>query len=109
MKLARVTAVIFVLFLIGSLAIVGIGGVAVLGPVLAHGTAVAHADGTIVSISPTLTFVLKTVDGQKVQFLCGERCSHDIPHLQRHQREKAHTDVYYMQRPDSIAEAIDVD
>jgi hypothetical protein len=109
MMFPRVTAVIFVLLLIGSLATVGIGGVAEIGPALVHGNAVKHADGTIVAISPTQTFVLKTAGGQKIQFRCEERCSHDLPHLQRHVREKAHTDVYYIEQPGGLPEAIDVD
>lgn len=109
MKFPRVTAAIFVLLLIGSLAMVVIGGAAVIGPALAHGTNVQHADGTIVDISPAMTFVLKTAAGQKIQFRCTDRCSHDLPHLQRHVREKAHTDVYYIKQPNGVLTAIDVD
>lgn len=109
MKFPRVTAAIFVLILIGTLAMVVIGGTSVIGPALAHGTKVQHADGTIVNISPAMVFVLKTATGQKIQFMCTDRCSHDLPHLQRHVREKAHTDVYYIKKPTGILEAIDVD
>ena len=109
MKFPRITAAIFVLVLIGILTLVVIGGTAAIGPALAHGTNVQHADGTIVTISPAMTFVLETATGQKIQFTCTDRCSHDLPHLQRHVREKAHTDVYYVKQPSGVLNAIDVD
>ena len=109
MVVSRITAVIFVGLLIGSLGLVSIGGVELIGPTLAHGSNVEHDAGTIVSIGPGTDFVLETAQGQAVHFHCSDRCLRTAAHMQRHLREHAHTDVYYVQNGQNGLIAVDVD
>lgn len=109
MALPRITAAIFVILLIGSLALVGVGGVAWLGPYLAHGNNVEHENGTIQSISPDMKFTFMTVRGQKLNFQCRVGCRASLGHLQRHKNEQAETDVYYILGQGGILLAVDVD
>jgi len=55
-----------------------------------------HADGKILLIAADKSFTLKTATGQILHFVCDEQCHASLPHLQRHRREQAHTDVYYV-------------
>ncbi len=107
--LPRVAAALVVVVLIGSVALVVIGVVAELGPILAHGDNVEHEAGTIVAIGPGKDFVLLTSDGQRLAFLCAAQCRASLGHMQRHMRERAHTDVYYLPGPDMSLMALDVD
>jgi hypothetical protein len=109
MKFPRVAAAIFVLLLIGGLAVAVIEGVAIVGPTLAHGSNVEHTDGIVIKVNPDRTILFKTVSGQELQFVCSERCLREIAHIQRHVREKAHTDVYYIEQPNHVLDAIDID
>ncbi len=109
MSFPRITAAIFVFLLIGSLALIGVGGVALLGPALAHGSNVEHADGKIVALGPGMDFVLQAADGQNLHFQCGGQCRASLGHLQRHLHEHAHTDVYYMRGPNNSLLVLDVD
>lgn len=105
----RILAVVFVFVLIGSLSLLCIGAVAVLGPALAHGTNVAHADGKIIEIGPGEDFVLQMASGKDVHFDCGSQCRASLGHMQRHLHEHAHTDVYYILGPGGTLMALDVD
>jgi hypothetical protein len=105
----RVAAALVVVALIGSVALVSIGIVAELGPMIAHGSNVEHEAGTIVAIGPGKDFVLLTSDGQRLSFLCAAQCRASLGHMQRHMRERAHTDVYYLPGPDRSLMALDVD
>lgn len=105
----RVAAAIFVCLLIGSLSLVCIGGVALIGPMFSHGDNVAHIDGDIVSIGPGKDFVLDTASGRDLVFQCANPCRASLSHMQRHLREHAHTDVYYIQGPDKSLMALNVD
>jgi hypothetical protein len=105
----RVAAALVVVVLIGSIALACIGVVAWLGPMLAHGDNVDHEAGTIVSIGPGRDFVLLTVDGERLSFFCEGQCRASLAHMQRHLREHAHTDVYYLPGPDKSLMALDVD
>jgi len=105
----RITAALLVLLLIGSLSLACIGGTALLVPMLRHGDSMEHADGKIVSIGPGMNFVLETSTGQRVYFQCGEACRASLGHMQRHMREHANTDVYYMEGPNKSLLALDVD
>lgn len=107
--LPRVAALICVVLLIGSIAIASIGAVALFGPVLAHGNNAEHAAGQIVAIGPGDDFVLKTANGQSMAFQCAAQCRASLGHLQRHLREHAHTDVYYIQGPGNALMVLDVD
>lgn len=105
----RIAAAIFVLLLIGCLSLASVGAVALIGPMFAHGENVAHADGRIVSIGPGRDFVLYTASGQRLVFQCPDQCRASLGHMQRHLRERAHTDVYYIQEPNKSMMALDVD
>jgi hypothetical protein len=105
----RVAALACVVVLIGSIALAGIGVVALFGPVLAHGNNTEHAAGQIVAIGPGEDFVLKTASGTTMAFQCGAQCRASLGHLQRHLLEHAHTDVYYIQGTGNTLMALDVD
>jgi hypothetical protein len=105
----RIAAAIFVLLLIGSLGLAAVGGVALIGPMFAHGDNVAHADGKIIAIGPGRDFVLDTASGQYLVFQCTDQCRASLGHLQRHLSEHAHTDVYYVQGPNKSLMALNVD
>jgi hypothetical protein len=105
----RVAAFVCVVLLIGSIAIASIGAVALFGPVLAHGNNTEHVAGQIVAIGPGADFILKTATGTNMSFQCAAQCRASLGHLQRHLREHAHTDVYYIQGPGNTLMALDVD
>lgn len=106
----RLLAVLCVVMLIGVLSLVGILGIAFLGPTLGHGENVNHAAGTVAKIvGPGKNFVLKTADGQLLSFQCGSECRASLAHLERHYREHAHTDVYYIEGANQTLMALDVD
>lgn len=107
--LLRVGAALVALALIGSIALVSVGLVAWLGPTLAHGNDDVHAAGVITAIGPGQTFVLRTASGQHLTFSCAAQCRASWGHLQRHLRERAHTDVYYIQGPNKTLMVLDVD
>ncbi len=107
--LPRIAAAIVVLLLTGSLALAAVGGVALIGPMFAHGDNVEHADGKIVSIGPGKDFVLDTASGQHLVFQCPDQCRASLGHMQRHMLEHAHTDVYYIQGPNKSLMALNVD
>lgn len=105
----RVAAAIFVCLLIGSLTLACVGAVALIGPVFSHGDNVGHVDGQIVSIGPVRDFVLETASGHHFVFQCTDQCRASLGHMQRHLREHAHTDVYYVQGPNNSLMALNVD
>jgi hypothetical protein len=105
----RVAAAIFVCLLIGSLSLACVGTVALIGPMFSHGDNVTHADGKIVSIEPGRDFVLETASGHRFVFQCMDQCRASIEHMQRHLREHAHTDVYFVQGPNNSLMALNVD
>ncbi len=109
MPFPRITAVFFVLILISIVSIVSIGGVAWIGPMLAHGTHVQHDNGKIVKIGPGTDFELKTPAGKIIAFQCRAQCRVSLGHLQRHLNEGANTDVYFTQGPDNTLLTLDVD
>ncbi|WP_376796527.1 hypothetical protein [Thermogemmatispora sp.] len=92
----RSIAVIFVLLLVAILSLACISPLALFNPTVTQGPGVEHADGKIVAIQQAdMSFVLQTASGQRLRFLCVERCRLALQHMERHLREKAHTDVYY--------------
>ena len=105
----RLAAFVCVALLIGSITLALIGAVALFGPVLAHGNNAEHAAGQIVAIGPGEDFVLKTARGKSMAFRCAAQCRASLGHLQRHLREHAPTDVYYIQGPGTTLMALDVD
>ncbi len=105
----RLFAALFVVLLIGTLSLVGILGIALVGPALSHGANVDHAAGQIVEVGPGKNFVLLTTTGQRLTFQCGNECRASLGHMQRHLREHAHTDVYYIEGAGNTLMALDVD
>ena len=105
----RIAAAIFVCLLIGSISLVCVGAVALIGPIVTHGDNVVHADGKIVSLGPGKDFVLETASGQHLVFECSVQCRASLGHMQRHLREHAHTDVYFVQGPNNSLMALNVD
>ena len=105
----RVMAAGIVLLLIGIFALVGIGLVTWIGPMLAHGSKVEHVGGKILAIENGKDFTFLTDDGQRKTFECREQCRSSLGHMQRHVNEKAHTDVYFTQGPQDALIVIDVD
>lgn len=105
----RIAAAICVVLLIGSIGLLSIGAVALFGPVMAHGNNNRHAAGLIVEIGPGENFILKTATGTSMSFECAAQCRASLGHMQRHLRERAHTDVYYIQGPGNTLMALDVD
>jgi hypothetical protein len=75
----------------------------------AHGGDVAHAQGKIVAIGPGMNFMLQTATGQRLNFQCSNQCRASLGHMQRHLREHALTDVYYIQGPDRNLMVLNVD
>lgn len=110
----RIAAALFVIVLIGSLSLVCVGGIALLGPSFDHGDNAEHMNGKIVSIGPGMDFVLQTATGRRIFFQCSDACHASLGHMQRHMREHAATDVYYIQQncrgtPCGLLLALDVD
>lgn len=109
MIFTRIGAAIFVLLLIGSLTFAGVAIAAWLGPMSGHGTDVLHVGGDVVQVGPGKNFVFETTAGEKMSFVCGTDCRASMRHLERHVKEKAHTDVYYIQGPNHVLLAVDAD
>ena len=105
----RIGAVVFVLLLIGSLTFAGIEVTAWLGPMSSHGMNVMHVGGYVLQVAPDKNFVFETDAKEKLAFVCGTNCRASLRHLQRHVKEKAHTDVYYFQGPNHELLVMDVD
>ncbi len=109
MIFTRIGAAIFVLLLIGSLAFAGVAAAAWLGPMSAHGTNVMHVGGNVIHVGPGKNFVLETATGNEMAFACSTGCRASLRHLQRHFKEQAHTDVYYVRGPNHELLVVDVD
>lgn len=105
----RIAAAVFVLLLIGGLSLACIGGLAHIGPELLYGGNVAHAAGKIIFIGPGKDFVLETARRQQLHFQCGVQCRASLAHMQRHLREHANTDVYYIEGQNNSLLALNVD
>ncbi len=99
MLFTRTRAAIFVSLLVGSLTFMAVWIVAWLGSISLHSAVVMHAAGEVVSIGPDKDFILETAHGEKLAFVCQTSCQASLRHLQRHLKEKAHTDVYYVEGP----------
>lgn len=109
MAFPRITAAVIVFLIIGSFISMGVGGVAFLGPSLTHSMQTEHNAGKILRINPDMSFQLKTTDGRVVRFQCTDRCRASLDHMQRHEREQANTDVYYVAEANNVLLALDVD
>jgi len=80
-----------------------------IGTTVTHGRNVLHDDGVVVTLDQNQDLVLLKADGARVQFRCAGRCLVERDHIVRHIREHAHTDVYYVETPDNMLVATDVD
>ncbi|GCE26607.1 hypothetical protein KDA_20910 [Dictyobacter alpinus] len=69
----------------------------------------AQTSGVIVNMAPDKSFTIKKANGSLVHFQCSERCQNSTPHMERHLKERANTDIYYMQAANGIFIAVDVD
>ncbi|HCI80957.1 MAG TPA: hypothetical protein DHW02_14855 [Ktedonobacter sp.] len=106
----RLTAALTVLLLIGGIALVAIKGTAFAGTYLNSDANTGHDAGKIVRIdTKDLNFWLLTSKGQTVEFECSERCMTALPHMLRHKREGAATDVYFVRLMNNTLMALDVD
>jgi hypothetical protein len=112
MAFPRVSAVVLLIFLIGSLSLLCIGVIAMHQPTGSVGSDqhnVEQAEGKIVAIGPEMDFVLKTATGQYLHFHCASSCHASMGHLQRHLYEQATTFVYYVEEPNKTLTALNVD
>jgi hypothetical protein len=110
MTFTRMAAAFIVFLLIGVLALAGVAGTAWLGPIMGHGTNVMHTSGKVVEVGPGKNFVLlETKTGTKKAFTCGTDCRASTRHLQRHLKEGANTDVYYVLGANQVLVAKDAD
>lgn len=106
---SRLTAFILVILLIAVVSLVTFELMFGIGEVITHGPGTEHAAGTIVSMNPDHSFMLKTANGTIEHFQCNERCIAGESHMRRHLNENAHTDVYFMRMKNGTLLAIDVD
>jgi|SRR6266566_9606692 len=106
MTFPRVAAAIFVLVLMSSLVLLS---VIWLSPLLAHGTNVQTAHGTIKTIGPGRDFDFETAPGKILHFQCMNTCRASLDHMQRHLAEHAPTDVYFIYDTNHRLVALDVD
>jgi hypothetical protein len=84
-------------------------GTQYIGTQITHGNMVEHTHGIILSTADGgNSLVFKTDSGQIMHFICSERCSTELGHMQRHIHEHAPTDVYYKQENNNLT-AVDVD
>ena len=109
MTSTRMGAAIFVLLLIGGLAFAGVAVTAWLGPISAHGTNVMHVGGKVTQVGPGRNFIFETTANTKMEFVCSTDCRASLRHIVRHLKEKANTDVYYVQGPTGMLLVKDVD
>lgn len=112
MNFPRVTAVLFLLLLMGGLSLVCIDTLHLLAPSYSYGRNVEHVKGEIVQMEENrsgMEFVLETANRQLIHFQCSSLCHASPLHVERHLREHAETDVYYVEQPDNSLLAVDVD
>jgi hypothetical protein len=112
MNFPRVTAVLFLLLLIGDLSLMCIGTLHLLASTHVAGSSMEHVEGEIVQIRMSnsgMDFVLETANRQLMHFQCASICQASPAHIERHLREHAETDVYYVEKPGNSLLAVDVD
>jgi hypothetical protein len=118
MAYPRMTAIIFLLLLVGGLSFLSISALALINPMRSQANQtgqaeqIEHVEGRIVAIQAGpagIDFVLETATGLKIQFQCDNACHASEGHLQRHLLERAVTDVYYVEGPGKSLLALNVD
>ncbi len=108
MVYSRMTAAITVFLLIAVVTLACIGMMQGVGTVLEHEGNMEHSAGTI-TLDADHSFTLTTANHEHEHFQCSKRCLVEWSHMQRHQNEKAHTDVYYIRDVNNVLVALDVD
>jgi hypothetical protein len=109
MAFPRVSAVIFLILLIGSLSLLCIGVFALHQAMEMHQENVEYVEGKIVTIGSKMDFELVTDTGQHLHFSCSNSCRAFMTHLQRHFYEQALTYVFYVEGSHNHLIAVDVD
>ena len=115
MHFPRITAVLFLLLLIAGLSFVCIDTINLLAPPHASSSQVEHVEhveGIIVQMGISksgMDFVLETANGQQMHFQCDNPCHASPWHVERHLREHAETDIFYVEKQGDILLAMDVD
>ena len=112
MNIPRITAVIFLLLLIGGLSFLCIDALNLIAPTHSYGSNVERVEGKIVQMvvsGSEMDFVLETANGQFLHFQCVSSCHASPWHVERHMREHASTDIYYVEGPQHSLQAVDVD
>jgi hypothetical protein len=109
MAYPRITALISLILLLGSLSLLCIGALALINPAYPPGSNVERVNGEIVAIGSNMDFVLETAAGEYMHFHCGDTCQKSLRHLQRHLYEHAATYVYYTEETNKSLMALDVD
>lgn len=118
MNFPRITAVLFLLLLIGGLSLLCINALNLMAPTYSYGSNVEHVghvehvEGKIVQMvvsGSEMDFVLETANGQFLHFQCASSCHASPWHVERHMREHASTDVYYVEGPQHSLQAVEVD
>ncbi len=109
MLFSRTSALVLAFAFILLLSFAGINLTLGVGTTITHGRLVEHSAGVIVQMGGDENLVLLTSSGTREQFRCVQRCLIERDHIVRHIRERAHTDVYYMEMPDKTLDATDVD
>ena len=109
MLFSRTSALVLAFAFILLLSFGGITLILGIGTSITHGSLVEHSAGVIVQMGEDENLILLTASGARERFHCVQRCLTERGHIVRHIRERAHTDVYYMEMPDKTLEATDVD
>ena len=112
MNIPRITAVLFLFLLIGGLSLLCIDTVNLMAPTHSYSNNVERVEGKIVQMGVSgseIDFVLETVNKQFLHFQCASSCHASLWHVERHMREHATTDVYYVQGPQHSLQAVNVD
>ncbi|TMC17571.1 MAG: hypothetical protein E6J31_08855 [Chloroflexi bacterium] len=109
MAFPRVSAVIFLVLLIGSLSLLCMGVFALYQTTETHQNNEEYVEGKIVAIGSKMDFELVTEAGQHLHFSCSNSCRAFMTHMQRHFYEHAMTYVFYVEGSKNHLIAVDVD
>lgn len=108
----RMKAAVIVIVLIGGITLGCMELLIVMEPAVTSVRYADHVNGLVKHVDQNaqgLTFELQTSTGHVMSFTCEKECRATLGHLQRHIREKAKTDVYYIDGPNNSLIALDVD
>ena len=100
LRLAAIGIVLSILIIVSWMSIMHLQQVGPAGKIAAQHP--EHIDGTIISVSSDRSFTLRTSSGIQFLFSCSASCHASLWHMQRHIQERAHTDVWYINRNDQL-------